>query len=648
MYKISFLELSDITANQVKLPYSTGLIWGHCRLNPTIVENFSLEMEDWMYYRKDEEEIVEQIKDSHIIGVSNFVWNSVQNTSIIRKVKEINPQCVVVFGGQGTPKGDRCKQFCKDNPGIDILVHGEGELTFEDILLRYLKDKDWTKVEGITINPPLGDLISTPPRIRIKDIDAMPSPYLDGLFDSLVKIKDHKYDFEGTIESVRGCPYQCTFCEIGDKYFQKIAKQTNDKIFKELDWLSKNKVLFFYNADSNYGLFKEHLDQVKYMTKLKEETGFPDNIRVDWAKAKADKVIEYAHRLTEAGMMKGITIALQSMNPEVLKAVRRKNVDNGKLKEFFDLYKDKELVSYVELILGLPLETIDTFKDGIYQILDMEFHDYVGVYPMTALPNTPFFEPSYIKEYEIDVVETTPAFFHHDYPDMLKDEKEYMVVGSKTMNRDEYIEASMWRWMFMYCHFLGFTQHISRTLKVTDNIQYKEFYDALYKHMSDNPNTFLGSELKDIRSILTKILKKEELWGRKVEEVTGNYYWDFEESTAIKTMMNKDKVYSEIQDFLIKTFPNVDVMLIQDIVKFQQAIVKDPFENYPKKLSFNYNLKEVIYDSKPIKNGGHTYEFQSENYDGDVKDWAQTNIWWGRRNRAYETKVINESRKKRI
>ena len=52
-------------------------------------------------------------------------------------------------------------------------------------------------------------------------------------------------------------------------------------------------------------------------------------------------------------MMKGITIALQSMNPEVLKAVKRKNVDGGKLKEFIDLYRDKKLISYIELILGL-------------------------------------------------------------------------------------------------------------------------------------------------------------------------------------------------------------------------------------------------------------------------------------------------------
>ena len=45
MYKISFLELSDITANQVKLPYSTGLIWGYCKLNPLLEKNYSFDLQ---------------------------------------------------------------------------------------------------------------------------------------------------------------------------------------------------------------------------------------------------------------------------------------------------------------------------------------------------------------------------------------------------------------------------------------------------------------------------------------------------------------------------------------------------------------------------------------------------------------------------
>ena len=78
----------------------------------------------------------------------------------------------------------------------------------------------------------------------------MPSPYLDGLFDKLTLSSDET--FEAPIESVRGCPYQCTFCEIGDLYFQKIAKQSKEKVYRELDWIAKNKINFVYNADSKF------------------------------------------------------------------------------------------------------------------------------------------------------------------------------------------------------------------------------------------------------------------------------------------------------------------------------------------------------------------------------------------------------------
>ena len=77
-----------------------------------------------------------------------------------------------------------------------------------------------------TINFELGilakdqDTFVTAPQERIDDLASMPSPYLDGLFDEL--IKDCEYNLEGTIETTRGCPYSCTYCEIGTSYYQKI------------------------------------------------------------------------------------------------------------------------------------------------------------------------------------------------------------------------------------------------------------------------------------------------------------------------------------------------------------------------------------------------------------------------------------------
>ncbi|MAH50852.1 hypothetical protein CMI37_33860 [Candidatus Pacearchaeota archaeon] len=637
MKNVYLFEICDVTAQQVKLPYSTGLIWGYCHLNETIVENYKLD--GWFYYREDMEEIIERLDNPSVIGFSDFVWNTQYDHKIAKRIKERYPNCVIVFGGQGTPKADRVSNFFRESPYVDIAVHGEGEVTFEDILIENLKEKpDFKNVLGCSIRNSDLSAHTTLPRPRIDDIDSMPSPYLDGLFDSLVENKDHEYDFEGAIETVRGCPYRCTFCDIGDLYFQKIKKQSNEKVFKELDWLVENSVEFLYNADSNFGMFKEHKDIVKYMTDLKSKTGYPDNIRVDWAKAKADKVIDLAKLLTDANMMKGITIALQSMSPEVLGAVRRKNIDGGKLKLFFDLYKDENLKTYIELILGLPKETVKSFKDGIFEILDLEYYDYIGVYPMTVLPNTPFAEPEYVKEYGIDVTETLPAFFHHDYPQGMKDETSLMVVGHKTLTRGEYIEMSMWRWLFMFGHNLGYLQYTARFLKSTHKIEYRKFYEKFYTYMIDNPNTLVGREYLATMKRFKGIIKRTEYWGRSIDEVKKDYYWDFEEATALVFSMNENEWYKDLSGFL-KQF-ELDKEVEDDILNFQHLFVSNPFQTYPVKKEFNYNIKDVLFENKTLKNSGYQYTFDNKNYNSDLKKWCKEMMWWGRRNMQHQSKVL--------
>ena len=86
----------------------------------------------------------------------------------------------------------------------------------------------------------------------------MPSPSLDGTFNNLIeKYKDKNFRFTCTIEGVRGCPYRCTFCEIGSLYFQKLQRQSFNKLKKEIEWMSENKVVYIDNADSNFGLFED-------------------------------------------------------------------------------------------------------------------------------------------------------------------------------------------------------------------------------------------------------------------------------------------------------------------------------------------------------------------------------------------------------
>ena len=162
--------------------------------------------------------------------------------------------------------------------------------------------------------------------------------------------------------------------------------------------------------------------------------------------------------------------------PDTLKAVKRKNVDGGKLKEFISMYEDSDLPSYVELILGLPEETKSSFIEGICKVIELGQHNYIGIYPLTALPNTPFGDPEYIKKYDLEIIDTYPAFSHVDISEINDFEREHMVVSSRTMTKDEYKDCTVYRWLFMFGHYLGTTQFISRFINCVYGVTFKGFY----------------------------------------------------------------------------------------------------------------------------------------------------------------------------
>ena len=638
MKNVYLFEINDIIANQIKVPYSTGLIWSHCILNKEIEANYNLA--GWFYYREDQEDILAKVENPHVIGFNCFVWNYKYNKQVAEEIKKRFPDCIIVFGGWQQPIADRSQGFFQEHPYVDIIVHGEGEMAFEDILAEGLKDNpDWKSITGCSV--PNDDLTTfvTPTRPRIKNIDEMPSPYLNGLFDSLVKNAEHDYALESTIETTRGCPFSCTFCEIGTKYYSKTRRQSFEKVKKEIDWIANNKVEFIYNADSNFGMFPEHLDVTRYMVDKKKETGYPGKHRCDWAKNMGDKVIPLAKIFTEADMDKGITIALQSMNPNVLKAIKRKNIDSGKLETFLDMYNEEELTSYVELILGLPEETIESFIDGVCRTIELGQHNYIGIYSLTALPNTPFGDPEYIKEYGLKILNTYTAFNHYDITQENEFERENMIVGSNTMSFEEYKEAHLFRWSVMFGHYLGVVQYISRYLRATQDITYAEFYKEFLSFMKQNPETFLGRELSLTIENLDAVLDVKQPWGRIIDDVRQNFAWDFEEATAIECSKNREQVYREVKNFL-ETHLNIEYTEeISELFRYQLLGLIDPKETYPLQSTFKYNIHDVIHRKASLQEVDTTVSFDAENYNGDYYTWGVEKLWWGRRVGACKAKT---------
>ena len=195
------------------------------------------------------------------------------------------------------------------------------------------------------------------------------------------------------------------------------------------------------------------------------------------------------------------------MNDATLKAVERSN-ENTNLKEVVDLLKSKGIPAYIETILGLPEESLHTFKEGLFRLIDdIDYHNYIGIYVMVALPNTPFGDPEYCRKYNVQIRQTSPAFYHHEHPpeELLKDTN-YVVVGSDNMSFEDYIDASGWKWFMISLHFLGWLRILAIELKNNHNISMREFYTGLYNWFNANDTSLLYKEYNITKRLLRKTL----------------------------------------------------------------------------------------------------------------------------------------------
>ena len=84
-----------------------------------------------------------------------------------------------------------------------------------------------------------------------------------------------------------------------------------------------------------------------------------------WAKGKPTQVLPIAEVLKGGELNKGVTVAVQTLNKESLDAIKRSNITEKNLQESLNLYEDKNVPTYLDFVMGLPKETLDTFKKGI-------------------------------------------------------------------------------------------------------------------------------------------------------------------------------------------------------------------------------------------------------------------------------------------
>jgi radical SAM superfamily enzyme YgiQ (UPF0313 family) len=630
--------------NNVFIPYSVGVLWAYARTAADLADSYR--NAGFVFLRDDPDRIAETIRDPDVVAFSTYVWNWSMSVEVARRVKSRHPNSLIVFGGPQVP--DRMDGFFEKYPFVDVAVHGEGEMTFVDILRARLHGDDG-EIAGASIRRASGHSAPYLPRERIKDLDAIPSPYLEGLFEEIMQLP---YSFQPIWETNRGCPYSCTFCDWGSLTVNKVKLFSMDRLHREIEWFGRHKIDLLFGADANFGIFERDLELANALADMKRETGHPAKYRVSYAKNSTERVVQIATILNDVKMDKGITLSVQSMDDVTLKTIRRTNIKIESLSHFVHEYQRKGIPTYTELILGLPGETYESFRAGIDTLLEAGVHDSLTIYNCTVLPNAQLNDPAYRAEHQIETFRV-PIFLNHSTPgeDPVQ-EYEEMIVSTRTLSRDDWKRQFTFAWIVQACHTMNLTQVLAIYGRVAHGIRYSDFYSELIAFADERPDTLIGQELTAVRAKVEEVLA-----GGSWDVVLPDFLeitWSTDESSYLRITKDLPRFYRETAIFLAEHFRRHEAAppteLVEDLIKYQQAIVVKWDRSGTDRLTLRYPIHSfyrghlTARPSDLIRDRYAVTITDPFTFMGDKRRYARDIIWFGRKGGHFVYQDVVESK----
>lgn len=633
-------QISTAYGRSVFLPYSVGSLWAYAQTIPAIAEAY--ELKDFLVRREPIADVVARLDHPAVLGLSCYQWNWIYSHTLAEAVKDMYPECLIVMGGPQVPMN--AANFFQQYPHVDVLVHGEGEVTFAEMLTT-LATTGFTYAPEMMTIPGLslvsGDNrkeIRTSSRGRITDLSILPSPYVNGLFDGLLT---GDWDWQMCQEtSVRGCPFSCNFCVWGSATQSKIYQFPEERILREFDWCGEHKIRFLYSCDANYGILQRDVDLTRSLVDTKAIYDYPREFRACYAKNSGERVFQIASLLNDAGMNKGVTLSLQSLDPHTLQEIKRSNIKMDDFAHWMRRYHEAGIATYTELIMGLPGETYDTFVDGIDRLLEAGQHEHINVYMCQLLPNSEMSDPAYIAQHGIQSVRM-PVLLQHStpQPDAMTEYHD-IVVETATLPVSDWGRCYLFAWAVQTFHCLGLTRQMAMYLRQEYGVSYRDFYQALTTFAADQMGHGpIGEEYWQTMSVLQGALRGQP-WD-VVYPTFGDIIWPTEEASFLQLATAKTPLAQDLAKFIHDMGRRHGFTMhedvAQDLIRYQLFMVNDPHMPQTFHLECDYNWHsyfETLQRGMPIELIRGTYLMDVEagkSYGGDLEAWAREVVWFGRK-----------------
>ncbi|OQY32315.1 MAG: hypothetical protein B6241_11430 [Spirochaetaceae bacterium 4572_59] len=352
----------------VHLEHSTRSIPLAAACLKAVVTNHDVEIKNY-YLEQSAEEISQDLmkENPDVIGFSVYLWNRPVVVETIAALKKSHAHIKILAGG---PEVSADPGGFLNSSLTDIVMEGEGELIISGILDAISEQKPIPSLAGIwteNLKPAVTAVCH--------DFNALPSPILSGALDLSQNT--------GLLwELSRGCPFACEFC-FESKGLGTPRTLKMDRIVAELEMIRDNKITQVFVLDPTFNTSKKRvLEILKLLAEYTPETYYYFEIRsefLDEETAEAFSTIPCT-----------LQIGLQSSSDRVLRNVNR-SLNPEDFREKMELLSRYGISYGLDLIYGLPGESLDGFRESISYALSLE-PNHLDLFPLAVLPGTVLFD----------------------------------------------------------------------------------------------------------------------------------------------------------------------------------------------------------------------------------------------------------------
>lgn len=596
MKNIYLAQPTNLLFNSIYLPYAIGTIAAYSFQHEYIKQNYNLC--DFIFIMEPFDTVIKRINEPYIVGFSSYMWNIEYNLKLASMIKTAWPDCIIVFGGPSIPDDT---EYLEKYDFIDILMHGEGEITFYSLLVGLLNNSKLSSLSNISYRKN-GELYKTHKR-PYDDLINLPSPYTMGLFDHIIKNEKYKnIQFDTVLETNRGCPYGCIYCCWASK--GKLREFPIERVLGDLEWMAKNKISYCFCADSNFGILKRDELIVQVATDLHKKYSYPEKIYMTTTKNQTDLSFKINSILNNNRMLKSVAVSTQSMSSEVLKIIGRNNMSIKQFSEELKKYREAGMHTHTDLMLGLPGESIESFSKGLFDVIEAGQHNYVFVFCCELLPNTPLYSKETINKYGIKTIKSHLCQHHTKVStDTTYKSRSEIIVETNTMSKDDWKKALRLSVCVQCFHYFGLLRYIAIYLRKAKNISYRDFYTSLFDWIN-NSSVLAKNILNKVCASIDIFLEGKGDLGFYDESIS-DIYWEFPEGLYILYVMNLEGFFDEIREFCKAFFDKEGVF--EDVFNFQKEMIVLP-DKAEKTITVSYdwfdyfdNLYDKTYTLPKVK-----------------------------------------------